>query len=383
MGGTGAGRPPAGLGRSSGREPWTPFRAPRLHAGAMLFCADTTSAKASSPAATSTRTIRIRSGSSDFAATRKPCRHSGSHRDDLQLRHRPRGRRPRRVRVAGASRRAPSVGVRRIPVDARAGVRAGFIEGIEFSRGLSDPDEPTICVRDLTGRLRAWIEIGNPDAARLHKAAKAAPRVAVYTHKDPEQLVGRLAGERIHRAEAIELWAMDRSLIAQLAARLDRRMSFAMSVTDRELYVSIGSETLTGAPRQVSSHLDDRRVPAGGDRGGGARPARRRHSDRLGARASTAASSAADTTGACSAAAPCCTARWTRSKTPAASRHGLSRIRALHDAVAVRDVQRRDPALRHPDGRHRREPDVPGRRGAAALAGRRRSTCFRTRRASS
>jgi uncharacterized protein YaeQ len=121
-----------------------------------------------------------------------------------------------------------------------------FTEGIEFSRGLSDPDEPTICVRDLTGRLLAWIEIGSPDAARLHKAAKAAPRVAVYTHKDPEQLVGRLRGERIHRAEEIELWAIDRRFVSQLAARLDRRMSFAMSVTDRELYVSIGSETLTG-----------------------------------------------------------------------------------------------------------------------------------------
>jgi uncharacterized protein YaeQ len=122
-----------------------------------------------------------------------------------------------------------------------------FVEGIEFSRGLSDPDEPTICVRDLTGRLQVWIEIGSPDAARLHKAAKAAPRVVVYTHKDPEQLVGRLRGERIHRAEAIELWAVDRQLIAQLAARLDRRMTFAMSVTDRELYLSIGSDTLTGA----------------------------------------------------------------------------------------------------------------------------------------
>jgi uncharacterized protein YaeQ len=122
-----------------------------------------------------------------------------------------------------------------------------FTEGIVFSPGgVSDPDEPTIAVRDLTGRLQTWIEIGNPDAARLHKAAKAAPRVAVYTHKDPEQLVGRLKGERIHRADAIELWAMDRPLIAQLVDRLDRRMAFAMSVTDREIFLSLDSDTLTG-----------------------------------------------------------------------------------------------------------------------------------------
>lgn len=119
-------------------------------------------------------------------------------------------------------------------------------EGIEFSRGLSTPDEPAISVRDATGSLRAWIEIGTPDAARLHKASKASPRVAVYVHKDPAQFVARLAGERIHRGEDIELWAMDRALLAALAARLDRRMAFSLSVTDRELYLSIGSETLTG-----------------------------------------------------------------------------------------------------------------------------------------
>ena len=57
-------------------------------------------------------------------------------------------------------------------------------EGIEFSRGLSDADEPPIAVRDLTGRLRAWIDVGTPSPDRLHRAAKLAPRVAVYVHKD-------------------------------------------------------------------------------------------------------------------------------------------------------------------------------------------------------
>lgn len=122
-----------------------------------------------------------------------------------------------------------------------------YAEGIAFSTGgLSDPDEPAITVRDLTGALRAWIEIGGPDAARLHKASKASPRVVVYTHKDAGRLASRLAGERIHRAEALELYAIDPPLIASLVARLDRRMAFALSVSEREVFISIGSETLTG-----------------------------------------------------------------------------------------------------------------------------------------
>lgn len=120
-------------------------------------------------------------------------------------------------------------------------------EGIAFSTGgLSDPDEPALTVRDLSGALRAWIEVGSPDAARLHKASKASPRVVVYTHKDAPRLAGRLSGERIHRMEALELYAIDPALIGALAARLDRRMAFALAVSGRELFVSIGADTLTG-----------------------------------------------------------------------------------------------------------------------------------------
>jgi uncharacterized protein YaeQ len=122
-----------------------------------------------------------------------------------------------------------------------------FTEGLAFSRGVSDAEEPTLAVRDLTGAITTWIEIGTPDAARLHKASKTAPRVVVYTHKDPDQFLRRLAGERIHRAEALELYAIDRDLIAALTARLERRVAFSLSVTDRELYLSIGTDTLTGA----------------------------------------------------------------------------------------------------------------------------------------
>lgn len=121
-----------------------------------------------------------------------------------------------------------------------------FADGIQFSRGVSEPEEPTIAVRDLTGAITTWIEIGTPDAARLHKASKAAARVVVYTHKAPEQFLRQLAGERIHRAEALELYAVDRALVDALVARLERRVAFSLSVAGRELFISIGRDTLTG-----------------------------------------------------------------------------------------------------------------------------------------
>ena len=125
-------------------------------------------------------------------------------------------------------------------------------EGIQFSRGVSDPDEPTVCVRDLTGTITTWIEIGLPDAARLHKAAKAAPRVAVYTHRDPRVWRTQLAGERIHRLERIECYELDRELIDELVARLDRRLSMELSVADGTIYMNLGGETLSGTITRLS-----------------------------------------------------------------------------------------------------------------------------------
>jgi uncharacterized protein YaeQ len=122
-----------------------------------------------------------------------------------------------------------------------------YAAGIAYSRGLSDPDEPAIAVRDLTGALRVWIEIGAPDAARLHKAGKAAPRVVLYTHRPPEQIRRLIEGERIHRAQALELYALERALIEEFAQRLQRRMQLELSVSGQHLYLTIGGSTLSGA----------------------------------------------------------------------------------------------------------------------------------------
>ena len=119
-----------------------------------------------------------------------------------------------------------------------------YTEGIAFSKGLSDPDDPAIAVRDLTGALQAWIDIGLPEPDRLHRASKAAPRVAVYTHKDPERWASKLAAAKIYRAEQLEVFALDRAWLSQLVARLERRMQFSLARSEGDIYLTVGDTTL-------------------------------------------------------------------------------------------------------------------------------------------
>jgi uncharacterized protein YaeQ len=126
-----------------------------------------------------------------------------------------------------------------------------YTEGIALTNGISDPDEPAVAVRDLTGALQVWIDVGAPEPPRLHRASKAARRVAVYTHKDATQLAARLSGERIHRIEALELYALDFEWLSSLAERLQRRTTFTLTVSEQHLYLSLGELTLSGVITRI------------------------------------------------------------------------------------------------------------------------------------
>ncbi len=120
-----------------------------------------------------------------------------------------------------------------------------YTEGIVFTQGVAAGDEPAIYVRDLTGQVKAWIEVGLPDAERLHRGSKLAGRAAVYTHRDVEQLLAQYASKKIHGAADIPIYALHRRFVEEVAALIDRRSKVALSVTDRELYVTIGNRTLS------------------------------------------------------------------------------------------------------------------------------------------
>jgi len=126
-----------------------------------------------------------------------------------------------------------------------------YQDGILFTEGVSATDAPAVLVRDLTGRVTAWIEVGAPDAERLHRGSKLADRTAVYTHRDPAKVLAQLAGKRIHRAGTIPLYSVDRGFIDAAVAAIERRNTVTLSITERLLYLDING---TGVSTAVEEH---------------------------------------------------------------------------------------------------------------------------------
>ncbi len=114
-------------------------------------------------------------------------------------------------------------------------------DGVDFSRGgLSVDDEPALMQRDLRGDLQAWIEVGSPSPDRLHKASKAAPRVAVYTWKRGDELVEAIRERGVFRADRLELYYIDPTFLDAAAALLDRNNQWNLAITGGTLYLTIG-----------------------------------------------------------------------------------------------------------------------------------------------
>jgi uncharacterized protein YaeQ len=126
-------------------------------------------------------------------------------------------------------------------------------EGLEFSKGgVSDDEEPALVRRDLRGDWLAWIEVGAPTPDRLHKATKIAPRVVVYAWKSPDELAEAIVERGVHRAERIELFALDPAFLDAVAATLDRTNPWELSVTGGSLYLAVRGVQSEGTVRRVA-----------------------------------------------------------------------------------------------------------------------------------
>ncbi|KEP75379.1 hypothetical protein HR12_35015 [Microbacterium sp. SUBG005] len=114
-----------------------------------------------------------------------------------------------------------------------------FEEGIAFSEGVAATDEPAVMVRDLTGALVAWVEVGAPDAARLHTGSMKAERVAIYTHRDPDKVATAWAGKRIHRADEVLLHSFDPGFVERMSEAIDRRSTATLTRTEGRIYLEL------------------------------------------------------------------------------------------------------------------------------------------------
>jgi uncharacterized protein YaeQ len=126
------------------------------------------------------------------------------------------------------------------------------VERLEFGRGLSSEDEADLVLKDLTGAIDTWIDVGLPDERRVRKASGRADNVRVYTYG------GRAAemwwnenGPLLARLDNLEVFDLPTEATRALAKRVGRSMELSCTIQDGHVYFEQGGETLEITPVRV------------------------------------------------------------------------------------------------------------------------------------
>ncbi|MBW8845017.1 MAG: YaeQ family protein [Burkholderiales bacterium] len=115
---------------------------------------------------------------------------------------------------------------------------------LEFTKGLSDVDDPDIWRLDLTGEVQHWIDLGQPDERRLMKAHGRARRVSVYSYASSTPVWWSGIETKLTRAPRLAVWQVPAEQSQALAALAERSMQLQISIQDGSIYVSTANTSV-------------------------------------------------------------------------------------------------------------------------------------------
>jgi uncharacterized protein YaeQ len=121
--------------------------------------------------------------------------------------------------------------------------------GLEFTRGISTADEPDVWAHSDHGDIEHWIEVGQPEAARLRKACGRSRRVSVYAFAKGADTWWKLNSEAISALPRVQVWQFDWEEIQTVAALLDRTVKLNASIVGGTMYLDNGSSSASVEPR--------------------------------------------------------------------------------------------------------------------------------------
>ncbi len=114
-----------------------------------------------------------------------------------------------------------------------------FEEGLSFGRGISSQDEATLWRHDEGGVLQHWIEVGVPDAERLTRFSRRAPRLTLFAYGSSTPVWWKQHESVLSKLEGLTVLVLDHRVLSRLAQELSNRFSLGVVRSGGQLYLDI------------------------------------------------------------------------------------------------------------------------------------------------
>lgn len=113
-------------------------------------------------------------------------------------------------------------------------------EGLDFTTGLSNTEEPDLLQSSLDGITLKWIEVGEPSAERVRKASTIAKEVKVYSYNTKSNVWWSQAQGEIENCGA-HVYQFQWEQICELAKLTKRTLSLSVTITGMTAFVAAES----------------------------------------------------------------------------------------------------------------------------------------------
>jgi uncharacterized protein YaeQ len=109
--------------------------------------------------------------------------------------------------------------------------------GLEFGKGLSTDDEPDLWQRDLTGRIRLWIDVGLPDEKLVRRGCGRADEVVVYRYGRGAELWWERSRAALERARNLRVMGVPVAASQELAKLAQRSMQLQCTIQEGHVWL--------------------------------------------------------------------------------------------------------------------------------------------------
>ncbi len=108
---------------------------------------------------------------------------------------------------------------------------------LAFGKGLSSDDEPDLWVKDLTGAIERWIEVGLPDERVIRKACGRAGEVVVICYGRSADIWWNENRSKLQRLEKLTVLRLPSETTQALALLASRTMQMQCSIEEGHVMV--------------------------------------------------------------------------------------------------------------------------------------------------
>ena len=112
-----------------------------------------------------------------------------------------------------------------------------YNEQLAFGRGLSDVDEPALWEKSLDGRVLNWIEVGQPDAARMTWCSRRTERFTLLAYGNLRVWQTKVL-DGVRSLKNLNVAGIDQAALATIAKDMPRALNWSVMISDGELFVT-------------------------------------------------------------------------------------------------------------------------------------------------